>query len=65
MKLTAVAVLVGTLLFSASFTQAKDFSANLKVGTLGVGVEGELSLNEYFGARLGANYFQYNSVMSG
>jgi len=60
MKLVTVAVLLVSVLVSPTIIQAKELSANLKVGTLGIGVEGEYSLNEYFGARLGANYFKYS-----
>lgn len=60
MKSVALIVLLVSLLVSPAVIEAKDFSVNLKAGTLGVGVEGEYSLNEYFGARLGANYFKYS-----
>lgn len=60
MKLLTVIVLLGCLLVSPFMVQAKDFSTNIKVGTLGVGVEGEYSFNEYLGARVGANYFKYS-----
>jgi len=60
MKLVALFVLLGSLLVFAPISHAKEYSVNVKVGTLGVGVEGEYSINEYFGARLGANYFKYS-----
>lgn len=60
MKLVAAVVLIGALLVSPAVIQAKDISVNLKAGTTGIGVEGEYSLNEYLGARLGGNYFKYS-----
>ncbi len=60
MKVYATAVLMGSLLLLPSFAGAKDFSVDVKAGTLGLGVEGEYALNSYLGARLGVNYFKYN-----
>lgn len=60
MKSVSVSVLLGSLLVLPTTIHANDFSMNIKVGTLGVGVEGEYSINEYLGARVGANYFKYS-----
>lgn len=60
MKLVAAVVLLGALLVSPAILQAKEVSVSLKAGTSGIGVEGEYALNEYLGARLGANYFKYS-----
>lgn len=60
MKLIALPVLCGSLLLCPTLIHAGDFSMNIKGGSLGVGVEGEYSINEYLGARLGANYFKYS-----
>jgi hypothetical protein len=59
MKAIPMAVLLVTLSVSSA-AYAKDFSVNVKATTLGVGVEGEYSLNGYFGARVGVNYFTYS-----
>lgn len=60
MKVVALVVLLGSLSVTPAILQAKEISVNLKAGTSGIGVEGEYSLNEYLGARLGANYFKYS-----
>jgi len=60
MRSIAVPVMVGCFLVSPCVVQAKDLSMNLKVSTLGVGIEGEYSLNDHFSVRLGGNYFKYS-----
>lgn len=60
MKVAALFVLLGSLLVTPAIIQAKEISVNLKAGTSGIGVEGEYSLNEYLGVRLGTNYFEYS-----
>lgn len=59
MKGLPAAVLFVTLSIpSAVF--ASDFTVGVKASTLGFGVEGAYSLNGYFGARAGLNYFTYS-----